>query len=109
MVRSAWTSFRTDGVHATAFPQFSLPFRYVDEDILGCVPLLVCVTSYLTYDRLLFFIPHLQWDGSRSKQSLLTDPNPASPANPEAAQLYQNDPAEYSKRVRRVAQRSIEC
>ena len=33
-----------------------------------------------------------------SIQSLLTDPNPASPANPEAAQLFQEDP---SGRVRK--------
>eukprot|EP00899_Mesostigma_viride_P003559 jgi/Mesvir1/13203/Mv06162-RA.1 len=32
-----------------------------------------------------------------SIQSLLTDPNPASPANPEAAQLCQNDIAGYNK------------
>ncbi|XP_062101310.1 ubiquitin-conjugating enzyme E2 1-like [Humulus lupulus] len=43
-----------------------------------------------------------------SVQSLLTDPNPASPANPEAAQLYQNDIQAYNKRVRRCARRSIE-
>jgi len=41
-------------------------------------------------------------------QSLLTDPNPASPANPEAASLYSNNPKEYRKRVRRVATRSLE-
>ncbi|GAQ78514.1 Ubiquitin-protein ligase [Klebsormidium nitens] len=40
--------------------------------------------------------------------SLLTDPNPASPANPDAAQLYQNDRAAYNKRVRKCAQRSVE-
>ncbi|XP_042508394.1 ubiquitin-conjugating enzyme E2-17 kDa-like isoform X1 [Macadamia integrifolia] len=43
-----------------------------------------------------------------SIQSLLTDPNPASPANPEAAQLYQHDIQAYNKRVRRCARRSIE-
>uniref|UniRef100_A0A803PDM1 UBC core domain-containing protein n=1 Tax=Cannabis sativa TaxID=3483 RepID=A0A803PDM1_CANSA len=43
-----------------------------------------------------------------SVQSLLTDPNPASPANPEAAQLYQHDIQAYNKRVRRCARRSIE-
>lgn len=32
-------------------------------------------------------------------QSLLTDPNPASPANPEAAQLYQHDIQAYNKFV----------
>lgn len=35
-----------------------------------------------------------------SIQSLLTDPNPASPANPEAAKLWASDKKEYRKRVR---------
>ncbi|KAJ7952699.1 Ubiquitin-conjugating enzyme E2 2 [Quillaja saponaria] len=43
-----------------------------------------------------------------SVQSLLTDPNPASPANPEAAQFYQHDIQAYNKRVRCCARRSIE-
>jgi len=43
-----------------------------------------------------------------SIQSLLCDPNPASPANPEAAQQYQNDRQSYNKRVRRCSQRSVE-
>jgi ubiquitin-conjugating enzyme E2 A len=44
-----------------------------------------------------------------SVQSLLTDPNCASPANPEAAHLYNSDRTAYNKRVRRLAQKSIEC
>ncbi|KAG2483331.1 hypothetical protein HYH03_017779 [Edaphochlamys debaryana] len=43
-----------------------------------------------------------------SIQSLLTDPNCSSPANPEAAQLYINDRAAYKRRVRRIAQKSLE-
>jgi len=43
-----------------------------------------------------------------SIQSLLTDPNPNSPANQEAAKLLVDNPKEYRKRVRRVAQRSLE-
>ncbi len=35
-----------------------------------------------------------------SVQSLLTDPNCASPANPEAAHVYNNDRQTYNKRVR---------
>ena len=35
-----------------------------------------------------------------SIQSLLCDPNPASPANPEAARLWAKDKKEYRKRVR---------
>jgi ubiquitin-conjugating enzyme E2 A len=41
-------------------------------------------------------------------QSLLTDPNPSSPANPEAAQLYMQDRTAYNRRVRRCAQKSTE-
>ena len=40
-------------------------------------------------------------------RSLLTDPNCASPANPEAAQLYQSDTKAYGRRVRRVAEKSV--
>jgi ubiquitin-conjugating enzyme E2 A len=35
-----------------------------------------------------------------SIRSLLTDPNPASPANSEAATLYQNHRRDYERRVR---------
>ena len=35
-----------------------------------------------------------------SIQSLLTDPNPNSPANGEAARLYSDDRREYNRRVR---------
>lgn len=35
-----------------------------------------------------------------SIRSLLTDPNPASPANSEAATLYRNHRREYERRVR---------
>lgn len=43
-----------------------------------------------------------------SIQSMLTDPNCSSPANPEAAQLYVKDRTAYNRRVRRIAQRSID-
>ena len=43
-----------------------------------------------------------------SIQSLLTDPNCASPANPEAARQYQEERKEYNRRVRRISQRSVE-
>jgi len=43
-----------------------------------------------------------------SIQSLLTDPNPASPANPEAAHMYNTNRKEYNRRVRRVAQKTVE-
>jgi ubiquitin-conjugating enzyme E2 A len=41
-----------------------------------------------------------------SIQSLLTDPNPASPANAEASQLYERDRREYNKRVRAIVEES---
>lgn len=41
-----------------------------------------------------------------SIQSLLSDPNPASPANAEASQLYDRDRREYNKRVREVVEAS---
>ena len=40
-------------------------------------------------------------------QSLLTDPNPSSPANPKAAQLYLHNKKEYNRLVRQCAQKSI--
>jgi ubiquitin-conjugating enzyme E2 A len=43
-----------------------------------------------------------------SVQSLLTDPNCQSPANPEAAHVYNTDRQAYNRRVRRLAQKSIE-
>jgi ubiquitin-conjugating enzyme E2 A len=42
-----------------------------------------------------------------SIQSLLADPNPASPANPEAAEVYQKDRATYNARVREFAARTL--
>lgn len=43
-----------------------------------------------------------------SIQSLLTDPNPNSPANPEAAKMFTSNTKEYKKRVRRIASKSLE-
>ena len=41
-----------------------------------------------------------------SIQSLLSDPNPASPANAEAAQLYQENRREYDRKVRETVEAS---
>jgi len=41
-----------------------------------------------------------------SIQSLLSDPNPASPANAEASQLFDRDRREYNRRVREVVEAS---
>jgi ubiquitin-conjugating enzyme E2 A len=42
-----------------------------------------------------------------SIQSLLTDPNCGSPANPEAAELYLQDKKAYTRRVRRLTEESL--
>jgi ubiquitin-conjugating enzyme E2 A len=44
-----------------------------------------------------------------SVQSLLSDPNPLSPANPAAAALLTSDPKAYRRQVRRCAERSLEA
>ena len=41
-----------------------------------------------------------------SIQSLLSDPNPSSPANNVAAQLLRDNPREYEKRVRACVEQS---
>jgi ubiquitin-conjugating enzyme E2 A len=41
-----------------------------------------------------------------SIQSLLSDPNPASPANAEASQLFERNRMEYNKRVRAIVEES---
>jgi len=41
-----------------------------------------------------------------SIQSLLTDPNPDSPANPEAARLFSSESAEYLRRVKNAVENS---
>ena len=42
-----------------------------------------------------------------SIQSLLTDPNCGSPANPEAAELFMQDKKGYNRRVRRLTEESL--
>lgn len=44
-----------------------------------------------------------------SIQSLLTDPNINSPANPEAAYCFSNDRKTYNRRARRLAEQSVEA
>lgn len=65
--------------------------------------------------RLCLDLLRTQWSPSTdvrgllvSIQSLLTDPNPNSPANPEAAELYQKDRMTYDAKVRAIAQASLE-
>lgn len=43
-----------------------------------------------------------------SIRSLLEDPNPNSPANTEAAQLYQENRSEYNRRVQRCVRNSLQ-
>ena len=40
------------------------------------------------------------------RQSLLDEPNPNSPANSSAAQLYQENRREYEKRVNQIVEQS---
>lgn len=54
------------------------------------------------YSFLLYF--HAQY--SSSPQSLLDEPNPNSPANSQAAQLYQENKREYEKRVSAIVEQS---
>ena len=42
-----------------------------------------------------------------SVQSLLCDPNPKSPANNEAAELFAKNPKEYEQRVKEIVEASI--
>ncbi|KAJ3389652.1 Ubiquitin-conjugating enzyme E2 2 [Lobulomyces angularis] len=44
-----------------------------------------------------------------SIQSLLHDPNPSSPANVEAARLFQENKKEYNKRVKETVEESWDC
>lgn len=44
--------------------------------------------------------------GCFSLQSLLDEPNPNSPANSQAAQLYQENKREYEKRVSAIVEQS---
>lgn len=48
------------------------------------------------------------WAILTSIRSLLCDPNPASPANSEAARLFQDNKAEYERRVKHVVEKSLE-
>ncbi len=41
-----------------------------------------------------------------SIQSLLCDPNPASPANAEASQMYESDRRQYNNRIKEVVENS---
>ena len=61
------------------------------------------LTRYISFIRLAW----QQTDGSI--QSLLNDPNNASPANVEAAGLHRENIKEYCKRVRETVEESWEC
>lgn len=47
------------------------------------------------------------WAILTSIRSLLSDPNPNSPANAQAAQLYQSDRQEYYRKVREIVENTI--
>ena len=48
------------------------------------------------------------WAILTSIRSLLADPNPNSPANSEAASIYNNNKIEYERRVKQIDDRSLE-
>ena len=52
---------------------------------------------------------HVCARANNSIQSLLNDPNNASPANVEAASLHRENVKEYFKRVRETVEESWEC
>ena len=104
-----------DGSLCQPTRHFSLPPSHI--------PLLPCVTDVCEHAPLLLCAAVLCWPGLdiikeawspihsvstilTSVQSLLTDPNVASPANNEAAALYRSDEREYRKRVRHCAQQA---
>lgn len=69
------------------------------------------------YEPLPLLFAHLQkqWSAQydvsailRSIQLLLCDPNTSSPANPEAAKLFEGDKLEYCRRVKETVERSWE-
>lgn len=53
-----------------------------------------------------FFLLYFHTQYSSSPQSLLDEPNPNSPANSQAAQLYQENKREYEKRVSAIVEQS---
>ena len=48
------------------------------------------------------------WAVLTSIRSLLGDPNPNSPANSEAASIYNGNKNEYERRVKQVVEKSLE-
>ncbi len=48
------------------------------------------------------------WAILTSLRSLLSDPNPLSPANSVAAQMYNENRSEYERRVREIVDKSID-
>lgn len=48
------------------------------------------------------------WAILTSIRSLLADPNPNSPANSEAAQIYNTNKNEYERRVKEIVDKSLE-
>jgi ubiquitin-conjugating enzyme E2 A len=63
-----------------------------------------------TYDVAAILTRYFACGGAKSSiQSLLNDPNNASPANVEAAGLHRDNLKEYVKRVRETVEESWEC
>lgn len=73
-------------------PQYSPPSRFVSRVLTQTIMRRKSAPA----DLFLFFLP----------QSLLDEPNPNSPANSQAAQLYQENKREYEKRVTAIVEQS---
>mmetsp|Transcript_21855 Transcript_21855/g.59856 ORF Transcript_21855/g.59856 Transcript_21855/m.59856 type:complete len:163 (-) Transcript_21855:359-847(-) len=79
-----------------------------------CILLITIMLSVYQDGTLCLDIIQNKWSPSytvssvlTSIQSLLTDPNCGSPANPEAAELYLQDRKAYNRRVRRLTEESL--
>lgn len=70
--------------------------------LIGVFKLLVSPTLYKLYKRNVIFNEFILF----VLQSLLDEPNPNSPANSLAAQLYQENRREYEKRVATIVEQS---
>lgn len=86
------------------------PNVYSDGSI--CLDILDVCTSFPDFWLICF---QKQWSSLydisailQSLQLLLCDPNPASPANSEAAKLFASDQTEYHRRIKEVLERSWE-
>lgn len=73
--------------------------------MLYCLTYLLIVHSALVKSASSTWI-RCAWSNCYLMQSLLDEPNPNSPANSQAAQLYQENRREYEKKVHAIVEQS---